>query len=80
LPTALINAMPRRTADGPTTGPVWDRGQQEAGNCRHHEAEQHFMDLPGKRIKPARYHSACHQEDDPQRQRRGRPYASSEKK
>jgi len=68
------NHNPARSASGapftgPPPGPVRDRGKQEAGNGRYHEAEQHLVDMPGERIEPAWYRAPGGKHDDPQQQR-----------
>ena len=69
----------RTAADRKPARPVRDGGQQEAGNRCHHEAEQHFMDMPGKRIEPARYSGSCREHDDPDRERHRRPETCCQK-
>ena len=69
----------RPAADRTPPGPVWDGGQQKAGDSCHHEAEQHLVDMPGERIEPARQRGSRGEHDDPDRERRRRPEARGEK-
>ena len=47
-PAAIARpAAPAAAADRQPPRPVRDGGEQEAGDGRHHEAEQHLMDMPG---------------------------------
>ena len=59
--------------DRRTPGPVRDRGQQKAGDCRHRKAEQHLADVTGERIEAARQGPALGEHQNPNQQRRRRP-------
>ena len=63
----------RTTVDRQPPGPVRNGGQQKSGDGRHHEAEQHFVDVPTERIETARQGAAGGQHDNPNGQGGDRP-------
>src|SRR5690606_5425771 len=52
---------------GQPSGPVGDRRQDEACNDGAEIAEQHFMDMPGKRRKGAGQGGAVREKPEPER-------------
>jgi hypothetical protein len=56
-----------------------DRGEQEAGDRSHHEAQEHFMDMPAERIEPTWQRRPRREHDDPERERCRRPESGCEK-
>ena len=65
---------PKRRA----AGPAGDRGQQEPGDGRGDEAEQHLVDMPGDGVDRGRQFEDAGQHGQPQQQGCGRPEAGEE--
>ena len=59
----------RIAAHGQPSGPVRNRGQQKAGDRRHHETEQHFVHMPRQRIEAGWQLHIAEEHREPQRER-----------